>query len=64
MKCLQLIHFMLNKLYCLDLLDGSRGGTVEVRDFKKRAKEGKTLDVLPFSKEHSGQSPAAHIAQT
>lgn len=58
------LKVMLNKLYCLNHLDGSRGGTVEVRDFKKRAKEGKTLDVLSFSKEHSGQSPAAHIAQT
>lgn len=26
------------------LLDGTRGGVVEVRDFKKRAKEGKTPD--------------------
>lgn len=51
-------------MYCLNLSDGSRGGTVEVRDFKKRAKEGKTLDILPISKEHLGQSPAAHIAQT
>lgn len=45
-------------------LDKDRGGTVEVRDFKKRAKEGKTLDVLPSCEAHSGQSPAAHIAQT
>jgi len=51
-------------MYCLNPLDGSRGGTVEVRDFKKKAKEGKTLDILPISNEHSGQSPAAHIAQT
>lgn len=31
---------------------------------KKKAKEGKTLDILPISNEHSGQSLAAHIAQT